>query len=84
MLLIKNQMTQKKYLMVALFTISIFATDLYTSPSSSENVSYALFLGCGIKDKNGPCNDLGYRVVEHSVRIFGLQVGDSWTTEEKC
>jgi hypothetical protein len=84
MLLIKKQMNLKKYLMVALFTFSIFAIDFYTSPTSTENVSYALFLGCGIKDESGPCNDLGYRVVEHSVRVFGIQVGDSWTTEEEC
>lgn len=84
MLLIKNQMNPKKYLMLALITFSVFAIDIYTSPSSQENVSYALFLGCGVKHEKGPCNDLGYRVIEHSVRVFGLQVGDSWTTEEGC
>jgi hypothetical protein len=84
MLYIKNQMNLRKYLLISAFILSVFAIDIFTSPIESENVSHALFLGCGVKQEKGPCNDLGYRVVEHSVRVFGLQVGDSWTTEVMC
>jgi hypothetical protein len=41
------------------------------------------FLGTGVKVEKSPCF-MGTQVVTRTVVIFGVQVGDSWQTEESC
>lgn len=84
MLYIKSQMNLRKYVLISAFFLSVFAVDIVTSPTDNENATYALFLGCGVAHDRGPCNVLGFRIIEHTVMVFGFEVGDSWTTEEMC
>jgi len=77
-------MTIKKYFFILSLMITALTIQLNTDSRAIGNQVEALFLGCGIKDTPGPCNDAGFRVVRHQVKVFGLDAGDSWTTNENC
>jgi hypothetical protein len=84
MLYIRKQMTSKRHILFVLLTLSIITVQLNATTSSTSIQTEALFLGCGIQDYPGPCNDAGFRVVRHQVKVFGISVGNSWSTEELC
>ena len=74
-------MSYKKIIFMSLLSATLLVTEFNPNYSITET---ALILGCGVKHEPGPCNDLGYRVIEHKAMLFGFQLGDSWTTEVAC
>lgn len=84
MIILKKNLTVKKYLVILFLSLSVITFDYFTKSSETESTYLDTFLGTGIKETKGPCNDAGFRVVTHQVKILYMNVGDSWTTEEAC
>lgn len=85
MIIIKKEFNVKKIILIVAIAACAIGIDIHQQPIENHtNIQEARFLGIGKKKTPGPCNDLGYRVVENKFTVFGIRVGKKWYTEEVC
>ena len=75
---------KKTSIIVMLFGAALFMdSNSYLGEVNSEAVQAGTFLGTGVKVEESGCFQ-GTMVVTRTVVVFGIQVGESWQTEEPC
>ena len=88
MIIIKNQYSLKKILIIFLLFTSAFLIDSKYSSSESNDMVELRFLGTGVRTLTGPCiewpDGTSSRFVTKQVTILYINIGDSWTEEEPC
>jgi hypothetical protein len=79
-----NAKAKKATLIMALVAFAFFMdANNHKSDMQTNALQAGTFLGTGVKVEKSPCF-MGTQVVTRTVVIFGVQVGDSWQTEESC
>jgi len=77
----KNLSLRNYFLALVITSFAIFSQFNNSSTSQFDELR---FLGTGNVTIEGPCNQLGYRVVTHYFTLLWIRVGDEYQTEEPC
>jgi|GEM_PF-4227530 hypothetical protein len=77
-----KKLSKKTKLSLFALLLTLFLLDLQTE-KRSDIITAGTFLGTGVEVIEGECT-LGVRVVTKQAKLFGINLGDSWTETEAC